>query len=44
MVLANQDFIDIHREMQLEAKPAATAAKNGKPGGSFWFGSVEQLN
>lgn len=41
MIPANQDFIDIYREMQLEPKPAAT---NDKPGGSFRFGSVEQLN
>lgn len=44
MILTNQDFIDTHREMQLEPKRAATAVTNDKPGGSFRFGSVEQLN
>lgn len=43
-ILANQDFIDAPREMELEPKPAATAARKDKPGGSFGFGSVEQLN
>lgn len=38
MILANQDFIDTHRNRQLEPKPAATAATSDKPEGSFRFG------
>ena len=43
-ILANQDVIDTDREMRLEPKPAATTSTSNKPGGSFRFGSVEQLN